>query len=260
MVRVSVITPTHGRVKSFLPACVESVARQRLLPGWELEHVVCSDDDSDEDYAALLVLARGYPHVVVTRNMRDIHGVSAGRNQAFLLSTGDVIIDLDDDDVLPSTSVRDRVTHLMGSHAGWSFGGMLKMTEECVYKVGCDRVGAAPVGQEDAMEAFLGSRLYAWSGTRTYRRSALLAAGPWDESFVVAEDLEHWLRLTAVVGAPDYCDAWLTLFREKDHSLGVNALRSGLMQSEGDKARARWAAWGTMGVPLGLPSWEDVES
>lgn len=254
---VSVITPTMGRAGSFLLDCVASVNAQLVPSGWEVEHILALNGDFQEE-AVVQEIASRHHNVRVVYSQKQ--GASVARNHAFLASQGEIIVDLDDDDILPITSIRDRVHHLLESDREWSVGNLLKIEEDRKYKIACDLVvNGVPDGHLEAMKAFLSGAIHAWTGTRTYHRRALEQAGPWDESFIVAEDLEHWLRLTATVGAPDYCDKYLCIFREKEYSLGINAVRSGLMKSSQERAIERWGSW-TPGasLPEALPTWNQV--
>lgn len=247
-----------GRARSFLIDCIASVEAQRIPSDWEVEHILALNGEFQEEGLVQEIASRH-------RNVRVVYshkvGVSAARNLAFLGSQGEIILDLDDDDILPVNSVKDRVTHLLESGREWSIGNLLKIEEDGKYKIGCDlTVNALPNNNLETMQSLLSGQVHAWTGTRTYHRRALDKAGPWDESFVVAEDLEHWLRLTAIVGTPAYCDKYLCLFREKDNSLGINAVRSGLMKSSQDRVAVRWNSWipGSQ-LPGGIPTWSSLD-
>lgn len=254
---ISVLTPTRDRALTFLPDTIASVACQRLPAGLRLEHVIADDASAPEHWQALRSIAADHPHVRLVRRETS-GGVSAARNDAYRASEGEVIIDLDDDDLLPSTSVADRVEHLLASDALWSCGDMLKLDEQLRYKMGADlaRREDIPETIAQAMRGFLTGSLYAWAGTRTYHRRAIEDAGPWDETFEVAEDLEHWMRLTAICGQPAWCDRWLVLFREKSSSLGIDAVHDGRMAAAAERARSRWANWSPgAALPHDLPTW-----
>lgn len=254
---VSIITPTKNRATSFLPDVLKSVSCQSLPVGMRIEHIVADDGSAPTERDTLRALTRGMPHLKIIYR-EESGGVSAARNSAFRAAQGELIIDLDDDDVLPSTSVRDRVSHLLRTDNFWSFGDMLKVDESLRYKLGHDlftRI-TPPATIMQAMHGFLSGSLYAWAGTRTYRREAIELAGPWDESFRVAEDLEHWMRLTALASEPAICECYLVLFREKERSLGIDALNDGSMDKYALRARQRWANYFPGGpLPAGLPQW-----
>lgn len=242
---ISVITPTKNRAGSYLKDCIQSVAMQRLEPGWALEHMVCDDASDPEQYPALESLALTNPHVRVLRHRTSL-GVSAARNSAFLASRGEVVLDLDDDDMLPAESLAARVSHLIASGRPWSCGNLLTVDESRRYLLGAELFRSpheVPADRDTFMQGLLSGSLFAWAGTRTYLRTALLAAGPWDTTFPVAEDLEHWLRLTVRVGPPAWFFGPAAVFREKPRSLGIDAARDGSMRHHRDRARARYADW-----------------
>ena len=251
---ISVLTPTMGRANSFLVDCVASVQAQILPLGWEVEHILALNGNFNEE-EILQKISKENKNVKVVYSYKN--GVSAARNIAFLESQGEVLLDLDDDDILPSSSIIDRVNHLLESNKAWSIGNLLKIDEDRKYKIGEELiVKELPEDKNTMLQGFLEGKYYAWTGTRTYYRKALEVAGPWDESFTVAEDLEHWLRLTATAGAPDHCDKYLALFREKNNSLGIDAVRSGLMKESRDRAVERWIRFPSDNIlPEGLPSW-----
>jgi glycosyltransferase involved in cell wall biosynthesis len=256
-VRISVITPTRNRASTFLPDCIASVASQRLPDSWQLEHIICDDASDPAERLALAQLAAEHSHIrVVYRTTAG--GVAAARNEAFLASLGEVVADLDDDDMLPAFALHRRVSHLLEAGTGWSCGDLLRVDETGHYLVGQDSSAnpneVFPGTQEGFIQGLLDGVLIAWTGTRTYLRDTLVTAGPWDESFPVAEDLEHWLRLTALVGAPAWYPAPASIFREKQRSLGIDALRDGSMQRHVDRARERYRSWPDL--PRGLPNWE----
>jgi glycosyltransferase involved in cell wall biosynthesis len=257
---VSVITPTRNRATSFLPDCIMSVSAQRLPDRWNLEHVVCDDGSDPDEITALLKLAQLHTHVRVVRRTHT-GGVAAARNAAFLASRGDIVMDLDDDDLLPANALARRVQHLLDSGSGWACGALLKIDEAGRYLIGRD-ITSEPekIYQDQAgyMRGLQASEVHAWASTRTYLRSALLVAGPWDESFPVAEDLEHWLRLTSLVGAPSWFPEYAAIFREKGRSLGIDALNDGSMAIHAARARARYQRWPEL--PHGIPTWADAEA
>jgi glycosyltransferase involved in cell wall biosynthesis len=256
---ISVITPTRNRTTSFLNDCVASVACQRMPEGWEVEHVICDDCSDPGERAALEQLSQRHRQVrVVWRSASG--GVSAARNAAFLASLGDVVVDLDDDDMLPMDALARRAAHLVASGQPWSCGDMLKVDEHGRYLIGRDLArdpDSVPTSQDEFLQCLLDGTVYAWAGTRTYLRSALLVAGPWDESFVVAEDLEHWLRLTALTGPPAWFPGHAVIYREKERSLGIDAVNDGSMDIQAHRARARYRGWPNL--PDSLPTWDGLQ-
>ena len=255
---ISVITPAlPERANIFLPACLDSVAKQILPKGWTLEHIICFSNTPlpPETYKHITTT---YPHTRIIHTNRN--GVSAARNDAFLTSQGNIIIDLDDDDMLPATSIRNRVTALLETNHLWAYGDLMKIDEQGRYIPGADVLSSiTPTNTETMMKELITGKAYAWSGTRTYHRTALLKAGPWDETFPTAEDYEHWLRLTAIVGHPLAIQQSLAFFRQKENSLGINTLKDGTMQHHRQRATERWVNWTPQKpLPHDLPTWNNL--
>lgn len=257
---ISVITPTKNRASSYLKDCVQSIAAQRLKDGWTLEHVICDDGSSVDEFEALQVLASGLPHIKIVRHLVS-GGPAPARNSAFLASSGSIILDVDDDDFLPAETLVHRVDHLLSSGRSWSCGNLLKVDESLRYLVGQELYlppSDVPADRGPFMEKLLSGSLFAWASTRTYLRQALVEAGPWDDSFPVAEDFEHWLRLTVLVGPPAWFFGPAAVFREKGSSLGINAAKDGTMAQYVALARNRYSNWSHPAPDYKscVPTWE----
>ncbi|NUW31605.1 glycosyltransferase [Nonomuraea sp. SMC257] len=99
---ISVITPSHRPVREQLLEAYESVRSQRLPRGWEVEWVIQEDGDTG---AALDILPED-PVVRFATGRRG--GVALTRNMALARSRGDLVKNLDHDDVLtPGVLARD---------------------------------------------------------------------------------------------------------------------------------------------------------
>jgi glycosyltransferase involved in cell wall biosynthesis len=233
---ISIITPTRDR-PALLAETIASVERQRFPVGWKLEQVICDDGSGPESAEAIGRLLTGRAFVRLVRHGCPL-GVSAARNSALAAAQGEMIIDLDDDDLLPPDSLLRRVSHLLGSEEHWSFGNLIKTTAGLRIQPGSELIAEEP--RSDWLRAFWSGEAHAWAGTRTYRREALELAGGWDPHLRVAEDLDHWLRLTYYAGPPALCPAYLVYWRSKRRSLGINAVRDGSMAAAVERIRHAW--------------------
>lgn len=243
--RISVITPSRNRAATFLPDTAATVAALWLPEGATLEHVICDDaSDVDGTREAYRALEDQYPHLKVVKHDAQ-RGVSAARNTALANATGDIILDVDDDDLLFQGAVIARANALQASGRAWVCGAGVTVHENGTYRIGEDLPYLDPAAfatRESALAGFLNGDIHAYASTRAYWRDTFTRAGGWDESYPIGEDYEHWLRLTVLVGPPAYLPAPTVAWRYKEHSLGIDMHRAGTMQQYVEKARIRWWA------------------
>ena len=235
---VSVITPTRNRPR-FLRDNLQSVAASVLPAGWRIEQIICDDGSNVTASQATRTLVDQFPHARLIGHAAQM-GVSAARNTAARLCEGEVLLDLDDDDFLPRDSIVRRVSALLESDALWSFGGMAIVGPSGRVRIGGEQVRLAP--PDDWFMAFLEGEAFAWPGTRTYRREALQLAGGWDPALRVAEDFDHWLRLTRYAGPPLLCPGLLSYYRKKPHGLAADSFRDGSVAAILAQIRSSWRA------------------
>ena len=235
---ISVITPTHNRPR-YLRDNLASIAASVLPPDWRLEQVICDDGSSARALEANRALVAQFPHARLIAHTAQM-GVSSARNSAAALCQGEFLLDLDDDDFLPSDSIVRRVGALRESDASWSCGGMAIVNQSGRVLVGREQVLLSP--PKDWFAAFLEGEVFAYPGTRTYRRETLSLAGGWDTALRVAEDFDHWLRLTRYAGPPALCPGLLAYYRKKPHGLAADAFRDGRVAAILAQIRASWHA------------------
>lgn len=102
MPTISIITPVYNPTPKLLNEAYESIAVQELPTSWELEWVVQEDGDSG---VAEGILPKD-PRISFRRGRRG--GIALTRNLALANSRGELIKNLDHDDVLtPGVLVRD---------------------------------------------------------------------------------------------------------------------------------------------------------
>ena len=97
-ITVSVIIPILN-AESFLEECVNSVLNQTLK---ELEILLVDDRSTDSSRRIALSFAEKDERVKVTSTNELYHGVSAARNMAIKLASGEFVAFLDADDFFPS--------------------------------------------------------------------------------------------------------------------------------------------------------------
>ncbi|HET8632146.1 MAG TPA: glycosyltransferase [Thermomicrobiales bacterium] len=236
---ISILTTTWNRAATYLPQALASVRALRLSVPYE--HVVV-DDASDDGTAAYLAReAAADPRLRVVRHATR-RGVAAARNSAARAARGDFLVDLDDDDLLVATGVERRYRYLLANPARWAVhANALVIDEDGRYLVGQDVVNFACPDPTACARHFYDSTMIPNASTAMYRREALLALGGWDESLSCCEDFDLWLRSLDRYGPPGFLDAVVALYRRKEHSLGIDSVRSGAHARNQRTVKARWA-------------------
>ena len=233
---ISVMTPTRNRPR-YLRDNLQSVAASVLPVDWHIEQIICDDGSNAKAAETTKTLVAQFPHARLIRHAAQM-GVAAARNTAAGLCEGEVLLDLDDDDFLPRDSIVRRVSALLESDALWSFGGLAIVGPSGRVLIGREQLLLET--PSDWFTAFLEGEVFAWPGTRTYRREALQLAGGWDSTLRVAEDFDHWLRLTRYAGDPLPYPGLLACYRRKSHGLAAEAFRDGTLPAILDQIRAAW--------------------
>jgi hypothetical protein len=125
----------------------------------------------------------------------------------------------------------------------WTFGNALKVDKNLRYKLNKDLIpnwDVSKLNKDEVINGLLNQNIFYWASTRTYRREALFNNNvliEWDTEFIVAQDLDHWVRLVEVNGPPKHIDTYLIAWREKRHSWGINGMRSGMQRDMINKIR-----------------------
>jgi glycosyltransferase involved in cell wall biosynthesis len=222
---ISILTPTRNRRATFLPLALASVRALRLSCAYE--HVVV-DDGSDDDTATYLAeQAAQDPRIRRVRHATS-RGVAAARNSAARHARGELLVDLDDDDLLTVDGVEARRRYLVEHPERWAVhANALKIDEAGRYLIGEDVRNFFCDDRDRCAELFYTSTMLPNASTAMYRRAALLELGGWDEALTCCEDYDLWLRSLARYGPPGFLDAVVALYRKKEDGLGIGSVRSG---------------------------------
>ncbi len=207
----SVVIVTFNHVR-YLPDALESALAQ-TLPGVE---VMVVDDGSTDDTPAVLAKYAGRVRVVRQPN----RGPSAARNAGVAASRGEYVAFLGADDVLAPTKLAEQTAVLAREpRAGWTY---------CDVRIEDTRAGVVTTTSERF--GYRARRLDGWLFSELVRgnfipmlaplvrRSALAAAGPFDERLRRTEDCDLWLRLSLVAEAR-YTPRVLATYRMREAGL-----------------------------------------
>jgi glycosyltransferase involved in cell wall biosynthesis len=215
-VSVSLVIATfnHGRL---LPEALDSAIGQTL----EGVEIVVVDDGSTDDTPA--VLARYGDRIRVVHQSN--RGLAAARNTGLAAARGAYVSFLDADDVLMPTKLAEQIAVLEQAPAvGWTY---------CDVLIEATATGTAMRASERF--GYAGRRLEGWlfpelihgnfipAIAPLVRRTALDAAGGFDERLAALEDWDLWLRLSLIAEAR-YSPAVLVRYRV--HPGGMSEDRS----------------------------------
>ena len=185
MPTVSVIITTHNR-PHLLPTAIKSAR----AAGKDVE-VVVVDDASTDETANVCRSISNIRYVRVERNQK----VAAARNIGVLVSRGEYITFLDDDDARLAGSLDLQLEALASvPEAGLIYGQAL-VSNQSNMATGDYNPKRCPQG--DVFWELL-SRNFIPCGTALFRRSCLFRAGLLDQSVPGIDDWDLWVRISAL--------------------------------------------------------------
>jgi len=121
---ISVITPAYDPVPEYLEAARRSVLDQELPAGWTLEWVV--QEDGTDGRRASETLSTADPRIRLGAGRRG--GVAVTRNLALARSTGELVRNLDADDMLaPGALARDIAALTADPDVHWATSAALDL-------------------------------------------------------------------------------------------------------------------------------------
>ncbi|GAB2453902.1 glycosyltransferase family 2 protein [Nocardia tengchongensis] len=192
---ISVITPSYRSRTDYLEAAYLSLLDQEMPAEWEWEWIVQGDGDAVPLPAAALTDPR------VKLAVGPHGGPGVARNLALERSTGELIRNLDSDDVLTPNALADSI-EVLTSHpkVGWTTCRALDLMPDGSL-VGFDtdpREGLLPRGENATYWIMFGYRLNIHPTTICIRRDLLIALGGW-MALPTAEDTGMLLAVSTVV-------------------------------------------------------------
>ncbi|WP_129784280.1 glycosyltransferase family 2 protein [Promicromonospora panici] len=217
--RVSVVVPCYDYGR-FLPQTVGSLVSQE---GVDVEVIIVDDASTDDSLAVARELADRHPGVRVVANERNAGQVESF-NRGWQHSTGELVVRLDADDMLPPGALA-RAAAVLEQHpeVGLVYGHPQHFDDGTVPR---PALGDLTWTVWDG-RAWLGERcrtgVSCITSPEVVMRSDLLKdVGPLDPELRFTMDVEMWLRLAAVRDVAYVGGADQALHREHDGSLSVN--------------------------------------
>lgn len=208
----SVIVPTYQSAETIADAVASALAQ--TVPAHEI--IVCDDGSTDGTAAAL------EPYLdSITYLWHNNEGAAAARNRGIRAASGEFVTTLDSDDIwLPrylegvSALAADRPDLDLLSTDTW-----FEVDGEIVGRFYAENAFSVT----DQRKAILAGCFVGWPAAR---RSCLLEAGGFDESLLVGEDWDAWLRLIFAGSRAGLVDEPLRRYRVHRGSLTANRARS----------------------------------
>ncbi|MGH9590933.1 MAG: glycosyltransferase family 2 protein [Terracidiphilus sp.] len=200
---ISVVVPTFNR-RELVKRAVESLFAQ-TFPAGQYEVIVVVDGSEDGTADALREMKAPCRFTVVEQ---PNGGLAAARNSGARVAEGDLLLFLDDDMLCVPELVEAHVEAHRNAARTVGFGCILLSPEsppslaaECFNR----ELGAFYLRQK-ASDADAVEDLEHVFGNSSLSRELLKEAGGFDASFRMREDLELWVRLTAMKVRPTYVE------------------------------------------------------
>lgn len=178
---VSVIVPIYG-VEQYLNACLDSIAAQSFS---DLEVILVDDGSPDNCPAICDARAASDPRFRVIH--RENGGLACARNTGLRLVTGDYVLFVDSDDLLPPDAVKSLLSALISTDADMARGTFLRFTETPPAVIAAHQPPKLITPEEAVAALIAGNNAYigntVWRAL--YRRSVL-----WDGMFPDGRNFE----------------------------------------------------------------------
>jgi glycosyltransferase involved in cell wall biosynthesis len=193
-VRASLIIPTFNHAR-FLGAAIDSALAQTL----GAVDVIVVDDGSTDDTPAVLARYAGRVRVLRQPN----RGLSSARNAGLAAARGTFVAFLDADDVMAPAKLAAQLEVLDRSPAiGWTYCDVLMETVATGATArASERFGYAARALDGWLFPELIHGNFIPAIAPLVRRTALEAAGGFDERLTALEDWDMWLRLSLIAEA-----------------------------------------------------------
>lgn len=190
----SILTPTRNRGKEFLPQTIRSVQGQ-VLDGFDYEHIIIDDGSTDDTKKIVAEFRRKDKRIKYIRNNKSL-GPAAALNRGLNIAQGQLITTLDDDDLLPPSSLKLRVEFMKKNpDVDWSSGFLLNIDENNqLYSPLPEQLTPAYISHGNMFAQILKTN-YIKNNTLAIRSKALKKIRGWDENVHAGQDWALYMDL-----------------------------------------------------------------
>jgi glycosyltransferase involved in cell wall biosynthesis len=241
--RVSVVVPCYNYGR-FLPQTVGSLVSQT---GVDVEVIIVDDASTDDSLAVARGLAARHAGVRIVANARNAGQVESF-NRGWESSTGELVVRLDADDMLPPGALA-RAAALLEQHpeVGLVYGHPQHFDDGTVPRPALGDLTWTVWDGRAWLDERCRTGVSCITSPEVVMRSDLLKdVGPLDPELRFTMDVEMWLRLAAVSDVAYVGGADQALHREHAGSLSVNEGSGALLD-----LRARVDAYGRLFANVG---------
>lgn len=226
---ISILTPTHDRGDTYLPQTIRSVQLQKQK-GFDHEHIIVDNLSTDNTAKIVKEFAKKDKRIIYVKNNRNL-GAADGLNVALKRSKGELIVPLDDDDVLPRSSLQMRFNFFQKNpKVKWAYGYSLYVDQD-------NRI------TDDLVEFYMGykkeknfvlsllDRCFIPNGTVTVKRECIKKVGGWSNE-IKTQDYDMWLKLAAARYIPYLIESYLVLYRTHKGQVSIAQQQDGTHTNE----------------------------
>lgn len=211
---VSIIIPTHNRA-DVITKTLESIEQQTYSP---IEVIVVNDHSSDDTESVVNQYAASHSNIRYITLPPPMHGACAARNYGFKASGGAYIQWFDDDDLMPSTAMEEKVRAIEEKHADFCCSDILIHDEstgmETVLQVSSFPHDAASMIYQDGLN------------TQNFMltREAVQRLGTWNERIERSQDAAYFHRLFLYQLKGVWLPRALTIWNWHEGSISISSL------------------------------------
>ena len=205
--KVSVVMSVYNGQR-YLREAVNSILNQSFI---DLEFIIIDDGSTDDTAQILREFRDG--RIVYLRNDEN-QGLTKSLNKGLKLARGEYIARMDADDI----SVPERLHRQVEYLDQYPLVGLVGVTPVCIDSAGNELGRWNVLTTNEEIQAQLAQSNCFCHGSVMFRRSCIEAVGLYDETFVLAQDHDLWLRIAElfdVANLPQPLYQW----REHDERL-----------------------------------------